>query len=179
MDRRSPAAKPPTWLSKLCVDCRGEIEFLEKVLARVQTYAKFMDGAKLKDGLKTVMELSSLCNKFMTDSWTPKIDATRKLVIVTVLTNAIRVVATLFEPFLPGFSAIIYFFLGIQRTLSDETFIKRLLNIQSGKDLIGLVPEGQPMNQPIPIFTQISDEAIKAHKERFTPPEDPTDATAH
>lgn len=149
------------------------------MLARIQTYAKYMDGAKLKDGLKTVMELSSLCNKFMTDSWTPKIDATRKLVIVTILTNVIRVLATLFEPFLPGFSAIIYFFLGHTRTIKDETFVKHLLTIQSGKDLINLVPEGQAMNQPIPIFSQISDEAIKAHKEKFTPPEDPTDAAAH
>lgn len=155
------------------------MEFLDKVLARTQTYAKFMDGAKLKDGLKTVMELSSLCNKFMTDSWTPKIDATRKIVIVTVLTNVIRVLGVLFEPFLPGFSAIIYFFLGHQRTLRDETFVKCLLEIQSSDQLLELVPEGQAMNQPIPIFSHISDEAIKSHKEKFTPPEDPTDAAAH
>lgn len=115
----------------------------------------------------------------MTDSWTPKIDAARKQVIVAVLTNAIRVVATLFEPFLPGFSAIIYFFLGHQRTLTDETYVKHILSLSSGKDLISLVPEGQAMNQPIPIFTQVSDEAIQAHKDKFTPAEDQAEQAAH
>jgi methionyl-tRNA synthetase len=147
---------------------RSDHEFLEKVLQKVHTYSNYMDYAKIKDGLKTVMELSSLCNKFMTDNWTQKIDMQRKQVVVATLVNAIRVVACLFEPFMPSFSAMIYFFLGIERSLADESFIETLLKSKP-HDLISLVKGGQQMNQPIPIFRLISDEEIIRHKQTFTP----------
>lgn len=167
-DKKVPECTPEDLLKYENVNIRSDHEFLEKVLQRVHSYTHQMDYAKLKDGLKSVMELSSLCNKFMTDNWTQKIDAHRKQVIVAILANVIRVVGCLFEPFMPSFSAMIYFFLGMERSLADETFIESLLKSKP-LDLVSLVPGGQPMNQPIPIFSVIPDDEIIKHKETFTP----------
>ena len=66
---------------------------------------------------------------------------------------------------MPGFSAIIYFFLGLQRSQKDEKLIQHLLSLKSGKDLIGILPEGLLMNQPIPIFTPIDD--VEQFRKKF------------
>lgn len=56
-----------------------------------------MDWAKLKEGLKLVMEISSDCNKFVTDNefFAQSVPIDRKRVIVSILTNAIRILACL------------------------------------------------------------------------------------
>lgn len=66
---------------------------------------------------------------------------------------------------MPGFSAIIYFFLGSTRTPEDDKFIEKILSLKSSKDLITLLPEGQTMNQPIPIFTMVDD--VEQYRKKF------------
>ena len=66
---------------------------------------------------------------------------------------------------MPGFSAIIYFFLGVKRTASDDKFIESLLAMKSSKELITLLPDGQVMNQPIPIFTMVDD--VEQYRQKF------------
>lgn len=144
----------------------SDVEFLEKIWQKVHAFVGLMDWAKLKDGLKTVMEISSDCNKFISDNeFGGKTEANRSKVILTILANMIRLLGALFEPFMPGFSAIVYFFLGITRTPQDEKFIQHVLSLKSAKDLLTLVPEGLTMNQPIPIFSRI--EEIDSYRKRF------------
>ena len=66
---------------------------------------------------------------------------------------------------MPGFSAIVYFFLGITRSEADETFLKTVMELTSPADLLGIYPAGTTMNQPIPIFTKIDD--VEEFKNRF------------
>lgn len=68
---------------------------------------------------------------------------------------------------MPGFSAITYFFLGIKRSPQDETFIKHLLSLKSPKDILGLVPGGLQMSQPIPIFSKVEDETVQLYRKQF------------
>jgi hypothetical protein len=66
---------------------------------------------------------------------------------------------------MPSFSAIVYFFLGINRTEADETFLKTIMELASPADILGIYPAGTKMNQPIPIFTKIDD--VEEFKKRF------------
>lgn len=56
-----------------------------------------MDWAKLKDGLKTVMEISSDYNKFMQDNeiWSATADPERRRVVLSILVSGIRLLAGL------------------------------------------------------------------------------------
>lgn len=67
---------------------------------------------------------------------------------------------------MPGFSAIVYFFYGMERTPEDEKFVKRMVELGSSKELIGIVPTGTTMNLPIPIFTKI--EEIESFRKKFS-----------
>lgn len=158
-DKTIPVAKP-TELSD------SDKEFLQKIHQKIQTYCNHMDFAKLKDGLKLAMEVSSDCNKFVTDNeiWSSSADKERRRVVLTILSNAIRVLACLFEPFMPGFSAIVYFFLGLERTPLDEQFLSHLLSLPADS-LVTLLPEGLKMNQPIPIFNRVED--IQQYQQKF------------
>ena len=71
---------------------------MDKVLQKVEVFCALMDLTKLKDGLKCVMELSTLCNKFMTDNepWNSANTVERRRVIIVVLLSAIRVLACLY-----------------------------------------------------------------------------------
>ena len=57
-----------------------------------------MDWAKIKDGLKTVMEISGDCNKFIQDNeiWSANADQVRKNNVLCILANCIRLLACLY-----------------------------------------------------------------------------------
>jgi methionyl-tRNA synthetase len=56
-----------------------------------------MDWAKLKEGLKTAMSISTDLNKFVTDNeiWSSSADPERRRVVVSILLNGIRLLAAL------------------------------------------------------------------------------------
>ena len=66
---------------------------------------------------------------------------------------------------MPGLSAVLYFFLGIERTERDEKYIEYLLSLSSAHDFITLLPADAKLNQPFPVFTAI--ESIEQYKQRF------------
>lgn len=68
---------------------------------------------------------------------------------------------------MPGFSAIIYFFLGLTRTSQDDKMIHHILNLKSSRDIVTLLPAGLTMNQPIPVFSAIADAEIEEYRKRF------------
>lgn len=71
--------------------------FLDSVLLKVQNYVALMDWAKLKDGIKAVMDISSDYNKYIQDNeiWSSTADPERRRVVLTVLVNGIRLIAGL------------------------------------------------------------------------------------
>lgn len=76
---------------------RPDIVFLDSVLLKVQNYVALMDWAKLKDGIKAVMDISSDYNKYIQDNeiWSSTADPERRRVVLTVLVNGIRLIAGL------------------------------------------------------------------------------------
>lgn len=65
---------------------------------KIKVYCEFMDWAKIKDGLKTVMEISGDCNKFIQDNeiWSANADQVRKNNVLCILANCIRLLACLY-----------------------------------------------------------------------------------
>lgn len=136
----------------------GDKAFLQQLTDQFKRYVESMEFVKLKDGLKKVMEFSSLLNKFMQDNeiWSKDTDKIRQDIVLNILANGIRLLAVMFEPFIPGFSAKLYYFLGFsERTLKDEVYIETVLGFTNNEQLLDSIPAGQVMNQPIPIFEKI------------------------
>jgi methionyl-tRNA synthetase len=78
-----------------------------------------MEEVKLKDGLKTAMKFSSLCNLYLQEQkpWDHlKKDVKRCGQIVNISLNALFLLCSMLEPFMPSFSAKVYEQLNIQRT---------------------------------------------------------------
>lgn len=158
MDKKTPVAKVEELQE-------AEIELLKSIKLKIEDYCNDFEVTKMRRALKTVMSICADCNKFMQDQaiWSSK-DANRKRVVLAVMANCIRIVACLFEPFMPDFSAKVYFFLGMERTKADEVMLETLLKTDP-KDFIHLIPTGLTMNLPIPIITKIED--ITEYRERF------------
>ena len=136
----------------------SDIHFLEKVKSQIKKYCDCFEVTKMRKALKIVMEISADCNKFMQDEsiWDNNVDENRRRIVLVLMANCIRIVSCLFEPFMPDFSAKVYFFLGMTRTIADETLLERLLSVDS-KEYINLIPQGLTMNLPIPIVQKIED----------------------
>ena len=136
----------------------SDLEFLQQLMDQFKSYVESMEAVKLKEGLKKIMEFSSSMNKFMQDNevWAKDTDKTRQDTVLNILANGIKLMAIMFEPFMPGFSAKLYYFLGFtERTLEDETSIEKVLGFKTNDQLLDLIPRGLTMNQPIPIFERI------------------------
>lgn len=136
----------------------GDLQFLEKVKLQIKKYCDSFEITKMRKALKIVMEISADCNKFMQDEqvWDSNVDENRRRIVLALMANCIRIVSCLFEPFMPDFSAKVYFFLGLTRSLADETLLETLLTVDS-KEYINLIPHGLTMNLPVPIVQKIED----------------------
>jgi methionyl-tRNA synthetase len=76
---------------------RSDSQFLKAVLEKVHSFCQDMDWAKLKEGIKAVMEISSDYNKFMQDNeiWSASADPERRRVVLSILVSGIRLLAGL------------------------------------------------------------------------------------
>jgi methionyl-tRNA synthetase len=144
----------------------SDLEFLEAVKRRVVEYCDAFEVTKIRKALKITMDISADCNKFMQDQsvWESGVEEGRRRTVLAMMANCIRILACLFEPFMPDFSAKIYFFLGISRSKEDEVFLERILKIDSA-DYIHLIPQGLTMNLPVPIIQKVED--ITEFREKF------------
>lgn len=73
------------------------MQFLKTILEKVKGFCEDMDWAKLKDGIKAVMDISSDYNKFVQDNeiWSASADPERRRVVLSILVSGIRLVAGL------------------------------------------------------------------------------------
>jgi len=144
-------------------------KFVQELLGHFRTYVETFEAVRIKDSLKLVMEFSSMMNKYMQDNevWAKGTDQVRQDVVLCILSNGIRLMAGMFEPFMPGFSAKLYFFLGMaERDLQDEVLFERVMKFgEDGSEFLGMVRGGLIMNEPFPIFERI--EGAIAYRDLF------------
>ena len=140
-------------------------ELLENIWVIFEKYVKFFEIQKLRLSLETILELSSLCNKYTQDSqiWTLK--GEEKNQKMAILVNVIRFIGILFEPFMPSFSAKIYFLLNIKREKEHEVILGKLWEKKCKEDIFRLVVPGNEINLPVPLVKNI--DCIEQYVKRF------------
>jgi methionyl-tRNA synthetase len=142
-----------------------------------------MSGAEIREGVKIFMEISSLGNGYMqaTEPWNltkkndEKYDLIKAETIFYILNNFLRFLGALAEPFMPSFSAKLYEIMNVKYE-GDSLVLLGIINDFIEKNpsdannflfKIKLVEEGQAINQPKPLFKEITQEENNAFKERF------------
>lgn len=101
-------------------------EFIGKLYAKFMEYVDLLEKIKIKDGLKAALGISHLCNQYLQEReiWNLiKTNKARVDTILFILTNALHLLAKVFEPYMPGFTAKLYKNLGIERSEKTETAI--------------------------------------------------------
>ena len=158
-------------------------KFLSDVLNKFKEYIKVMKEAGIKDGVKIFMEISSLGNGYLQVSqpWTlikkkdPKYDLEKAESIFFILNAFLRLLGALAEPFMPSFSAKLYEIMNIKYEgdalkilgIIDE-FLEKNPNDEIGfLTMTNSIKEGQSINNPKPLFREISQQEIENFKERF------------
>ena len=160
-----------------------EKEFFDNTLNKFKNYIKAMKNVELREGIKIFMEISSLGNGYLQNSkpWElmkmkdDKDCLFKAETIIYILNAFLRLLGALAEPFMPSFSAKLYEIMNIKYE-GDALEILRLINkfIETNSNdaklflvKIKLIEEGQMINQPKPLFKEITQEENIAFKERF------------
>mmetsp|Transcript_2670 Transcript_2670/g.4493 ORF Transcript_2670/g.4493 Transcript_2670/m.4493 type:complete len:129 (-) Transcript_2670:38-424(-) len=127
-----------------------------------------MEGVKIKDALRTTMALSSLCNTYLQETapWVlAKKDPKRCQQVMNIAMQALNLLASMLEPFMPSFSAKLYEQMNLKRTQLHETLLK---HVKESKDIIyKLVSAGHQISEPKPIFREISDQEMEELKKKY------------
>ena len=143
--------------------------FINDYLEKLDSYFNAMEQVRLKEGLKIAMSISSSCNGYIQETEPFKLlksDYDRCCSILFIIINALRLLGAIFEPFMPSFSAKLYEQLNIQRSEKDEVLLAAAKE-KSTDFILSLVPSGHTINQPAPIFKQISDEDCQKWRDQF------------
>ncbi len=89
-----------------------------------------MEKVKIKDGLKTAMHISHLCNGYFQDNkpWDliKQNDVNRCHQVVNVAMNALFLLCKVLEPFIPSFSAKVYEQMDIKDSDRDQKLFEFL-----------------------------------------------------
>lgn len=139
-------------------------------LEKLDAYFNAMEKVRIKDALKTAMSISSSCNGYIQETEPFKLfktDYDRCCSIIFITINALRLLGAIFEPFIPSFSAKLYEQMNVQRTEKDEVLLESA-KIKSVDFILSLVPAGHTINQPTPIFKNISDEDVQKWRTMFS-----------
>ena len=158
-------------------------EFFKNIIDKFKAYVKAMSGAQIREGCKIFMEISSLGNGYLqvSEPWNllkendEKYDLTKAETIFYILNNFLRFIGALAEPFMPSFSAKLYEIMNVKYE-GDSLTLLGIVNDFIEKNpsdannflvKVKLVEEGQAINQPKPLFKEITQEENNAFKERF------------
>jgi len=160
-----------------------EKEFFNNTLDKFKAYIKAMKGAEIREGVKIFMEISSLGNGYLqvTQPWTllkkndEKYDLVKAETVFYILNSFLRFIGALAEPFMPSFSAKLYEIMNVKYE-GDSLKLLGLINefIEKNPDDASfflvktkLVNEDQAINQPKPLFKEISQQENDAFKAKF------------
>ena len=165
---------------KLNLDFLNEkdLTFFKKTEELVQEYFNALDNVKIKEGLRILMEISSLGNSYFqeTEPWVVIKSNTEKCeTIVHILANFVRLLGSLAEPYMPSFSAKLYELLNIIYDDSQAILLKSIRDyINTNKEngymflvKLGLVKEDQEIKDPLPLFKKINEEEVLEFKKIY------------
>jgi len=96
--------------------CQGalpaeDLAFFKDISAKFDEFITAMEAIKIKDSLKIVMAVSSMCNGYLQAQapWDlAKTNKERCNQVVNLACQALFLLAAMFEPFMPSFSAKVY-----------------------------------------------------------------------
>jgi len=132
-------------------------KFIDEINRNVKETTELLEKVKIQQGLKHIMHISKLCNQYFHENEPWKVikeDKDRAGSVLNVCINAISVLGTLIEPFLPFTSKEIF----KQLNVKDITY----------KDIsFDSVKAGHKINKPKGLFKKIEDEDIVKYKEMF------------
>ncbi len=106
------------------------------------------------------MAASSVVNNYIQTTEAFKLFKTNKErseTIYNLTSNLLVVIAVLLEPFMPSFSAKVYQMLNIEWTERTHTFLKEIHSAKV-EDFNKFISAGHVINDPKPIFKEITDE---------------------
>ncbi|EGG14175.1 methionyl-tRNA synthetase [Cavenderia fasciculata] len=133
-------------------------KFVQEVNDNVKLYHEALEAVRIKEGLRLAMAISRLGNQYQQENkpWEViKTDKARCGASVALLVNTIKLLATLFEPYLPLISQQIH----------------EQLNFESTKYTVGfefLIPEGHEISKNItPLIQAIPDVDLKSFRTKF------------
>lgn len=147
-------------------------DFLENVRKHIGEVTDLLTKVKLKDGLKTIMEISRLGNQYFQkqEPWRlaksdNTLDQARAQVVISLCVNIVRTLAVLIEPYLPFTTKEIFRQLNLEyETLSKEQRKELFAWDKAGEVLI---PDGHVIAEPSPLFHKLEDETIQKLREKF------------
>lgn len=142
--------------------------FISTLFGLFNKIMTLMEDVKIKESLKTVMDVSGECNEYFQHQapWVLiKTDPVRCKQVLNTSIQAMFLLASLLEPFMPSFSAKIYNQLAIQRTAQHENMYQQLIENPALFDT--LVPSGHTIGEPMPIFKEIPIEKMEEWKAQF------------
>mmetsp|Transcript_23707 Transcript_23707/g.23469 ORF Transcript_23707/g.23469 Transcript_23707/m.23469 type:complete len:719 (-) Transcript_23707:34-2190(-) len=148
-----------------------DLESLNEAYQLLQKYAQEMEELKIRQALKTAMDISGAGNKYIQNSklWElKKIDLQRLQTGLVVSSNIIRAAILALEPFIPGFCAKVYSQLSIERTPREDTLLKEVLEANDPLSILTLLSPHTRITQAVPIIKAISDEKVNQLKEKFS-----------
>ncbi|GAB4851885.1 hypothetical protein Ancab_031284 [Ancistrocladus abbreviatus] len=141
----------------------------EKVEKHVEQYIEAMEKVKLKQGLKTVMSISSEGNSYLQESKFWKLykdDQTSCAIVMKSSAGLVHLLACLLEPFMPSFSLEVLKQLNIpsesQSSLCDEKG-----DIGKARKLWEILPDGHRIGKPEPLFKELKDEEVEFYRKKF------------
>ncbi|CAD7703829.1 unnamed protein product [Ostreobium quekettii] len=135
--------------------------------AKVKEYLQKMEKIQMRAGLFLAMEVSAVGNKFLQDNKPWEIvekDPERCKTLVTTGAGVAKLLAALFQPFMPSLTRRILQQLNVGW---DATSLRDCdLELVSTPDK--LLEAGHKINEPAPLFSKITDEAAEEFRARFS-----------
>jgi len=135
--------------------------------AAVASYVEHLEKARLRDGLRVVLSVSSIGNAFFTkfEPWKRlKVDVESAHTHLAAAAGLVRLLAALLSPFLPTTAGLYLQYLGLASDdgqLSDE-----LLETVGAPHL--LLPRGHKLGpRSKPVFCEIAPEQVEIFRQRF------------
>jgi len=126
---------------------------------QLKEYIKALDGIHLKDGLRHVMSISELGNVFLQDRKPWELitkDKDRCGTVVAVALNLVKLLCTVFEPYMPSLSAKVLSQLNLQEHgRIPDTFTLDL-------------PTGHTIGKPEPLFKKLLDSELDGFRVKFS-----------
>jgi methionyl-tRNA synthetase len=134
-----------------------DIKYLQEVWTETLNCLGLYEKVKLRSATRSAMKVSSLGNGFAQEAqvWGIKDDLKKRNNKLALLTMTIRLLAGLFEPIMPSWSAKVYFIMNFKRDQKEQELFAKIRQGGSWEVLKTLLTKDNlatEMNLPVPLF---------------------------